>query len=465
MTRPHESRSTINRAATLFFFYLVLSFYDIMIDMIRQAQKVRIYPTDQQKQQLAGAMGCCRWWWNYALNKSIETYKETGKGLSRSGLNALLPNLKKEHEWLKTEVYSQSLQQTSLNLSRAFINFFEKRARFPRFKSKHGKQSVGFPQSVKIEDDWIKLPKIGLVKAVFDRRYAGKIKTVTISFDSTERYFASIIYEVEACFISRNESKILGIDLGVKDFAIVNDGSKTSKYANPRHIKKHEKNLARKQKKLARKQLGSKSRQKAKKLVAKIHARLSNSRQDFLHKLSRKLTDESKVVVVENLTSAILQGEETSPNLALNVRGLVRNHKLAKAISDCGWGMFVNFLSYKLEREGKKFIEIDRYFPSSHICPDCLTQQPKMDLSVREWTCINKACSKTHCRDEAASRNIRAEGIRILQVASPEFIFGVYDDRKADGIAVSASRGSIRPDRGRKPKVRQHPAKLETLTF
>ena len=116
--------------------------------MIRQTQKVRIYPTDEQKQQLAGAMGCCRFWWNYALNKSIETYKETGKGLSRYGLNALLPNLKKEHEWLKTEVYSQSLQQTSLNLSRAFINFFEKRAKFPQFKSKQRKQSVGFPHLI-----------------------------------------------------------------------------------------------------------------------------------------------------------------------------------------------------------------------------------------------------------------------------------------------------------------------------
>lgn len=399
--------------------------------MIRQAQKIRIYPTNEQKQQLAGAMGCCRWWWNFALNKSIETYKETGKGLSRSALNALLPNLKKEYEWLKTEVYSQSLQQTSLNLSRAFINFFERRAKFPRFKSKHRKQSVGFPQSVRIEGDYIYLPKIKLVKAVFDRRYYGTIKTVTVTKDSSDRYFASIIYEVEACFISGNGNKIQGVDLGIKDFAIVHDGTKTSKYANPRHIKKHEKNLARKQQKLSRKQLGSNTRKKAKLFVAKVHARISNSRQDFLHKLSRKLTEESKVIVVENL----------------NVKGLVRNHKLAKAISDCGWGMFVNFLSYKLEREGKKLVEIDRFFPSSHICPDCLTQQPKMDLSVREWTCINSVCNLHHDRDEAASRNIRAEGIRMLQ---------------ADGIAVSASEGSVSQRRGRKTKVMQHPAKLET---
>ncbi|MGL5795201.1 MAG: RNA-guided endonuclease InsQ/TnpB family protein, partial [Waterburya sp.] len=221
----------------------------MMIGMIRQAQKVRIYPTDEQKQQLAGAMGCCRWWWNFALNKSIETYKETGKSLSRAGLNALLPSLKEENEWLKTEVYSQSLQQTSLNLSRAFINFFEKRARFPKYKFKHGKQSVGFPQSVTTEGDSIKLPKIGLVKAVFDRRYEGTIKTVTITKDSSDRYFASLLYELEACFISGNGDRIIGLDLGIKDFCIAHDGTKTSKYANPRHFKKHEKNLARKQQK------------------------------------------------------------------------------------------------------------------------------------------------------------------------------------------------------------------------
>ena len=392
-------------------------------------------------------MGCCRWWWNFALNKSIETYKETGKGLSRAGLNALLPNLKKENEWLKTEVYSQSLQQASLNLSRAFINFFEKRARFPRFKSKHGKQSVGFPQSVRIEGDYIYLPKIKLVKAVFDRRYHGNIKTVTVTKDSSDRYFASVLYELEACFISGNGNKIIGLDLGIKDFCIAHDGTKTSKYANPRHFKKHEKNLARKQQKLARKQKDSKARQKAKKLVAKVHARISNARQDFLHKLSRKLSNESKVIVVENL----------------NVKGMVRNHKLASSILDVGWGMFVNFLNYKLEREDKRLVEIDRWFPSSHICPDCLTQTPigfadstflrngrtlqRSELSVREWTCLNQSCGKTHDRDEAASRNIRAEGIRII---------------KAEGTPASASGGSVRPDRGRKTKVRQHPAKLET---
>ena len=419
-----------------------------MVNMIRVAQKIRLYPTIDQQQQLARAMGCCRFWWNHALNICNQTYKETGKGISRSGLNAVLPKLKKEYEWLKTDVYSQSLQQTTLNLSRAFINFFEKRARYPKFKSKHRKQSVGFPQHTSIEGDYLKLPKIGSINAVFDRRYAGKIKTITISKDSSDRYFASIIYEVEACFISGTGNKIIGLDLGIKDLIIAHDGSKTSKYNNPRHFKKHEKNLKRKQQKLARKQKGSKTRAKAKKLVAKIYARITNARQDYLHKLSRKLTNESKVIVVEDLN---IKGQRVSADRRLTttreLRSRVRNHKLAKHIFDCGWGTLVNFLDYKLERENKRLVEIDRWFPSSHICPDCLTQQPKMDLSIREWICINKACSVKHDRDEAASKNIRAEGIRII---------------KAEGTPASASGGSIRQDRGRKTKVMQHPAKLET---
>ncbi len=399
--------------------------------MIRQVQKIRIYPTEKQQQQLAKAMGCCRFWWNYALNQTIKTYKETGKSLSRSALNALLPNLKQEFTWLKTDVYSQSLQQTSLNLSYAFINFFQKRARFPRFKSKHRKQSVGFPQSVKVDGDYIKIPKIGLVKAVFDRRYVGKIKTVTVTKDSCNHYFASIIYELEACFLNGKGDKILGIDLGIKDFAIVNDGIKTSKYNNPKHFEKHYKNLVRKQKKLSRKKLGSNSRNKAKKLVAKVYARISNSRQDYLHKLSRKLTNDSQVIVVENL----------------NVKGMVRNHKLAQAISDCGWGMFVNFLSYKLEREDKNLIEIDRWFASSKICSNCLYQMDKMPLDVREWTCPN--CQTKHDRDENAAKNIRAEGIRILQ---------------SEGTPDSASRGSVRPNLGLLTKALVLPMSLETLS-
>ena len=188
------------------------------------------------------------------------------------------------------------------------------------------------------------------------------------------------------------------IDLGLKDFCITWNGEKTYSYANPKHLKKHEKNLSRKQAKLARKEKGSKSREKAIILVARVNERISNARQDFLHKLSRKIVNENQVVVVENL----------------NVKGMIRNHNLAKAISDVGWGMFVNFVDYKLQQKGGLLVEIDRWFPSSKTCSNCLYQMSEMPLEIREWTC--PSCGTHHDRDENASKNIRAEGIRQLSV-------------------------------------------------
>jgi putative transposase len=392
--------------------------------------QVRLYPSKEQEIQLAQTFGCARWWWNYALNKSIETYKETGKGLSRVALNAFLPALKKEKdtEWL-ADCYSQVLQATTLNLTTAYKNFFEKRAGFPKFKSKHGKQSIQYPQNVKIVDGNVKLPgNIGIVKAKIHRLIEGKIKTVTVSKTPSGKYLASILTEVEGEHPSTTDGKIYGIDLGLKHFAVVTDGEKVSQYDNPRHIAKHEKNLKRKQQKLARKQKGSNSRNKYRKVVAKVYERVSNSRQDFLHKLSYKLVSDSQAVIVENLY----------------VKGMVRNHKLAKAISDCGWGMFTNFLAYKLERKGGKLVEIDRFFPSSKLCSHCFYQVSEMPLDVREWTCPH--CGTHHDRDGNAATNIRAEGIRML---------------KAEGSAVSAVGGEVRPRLGRKSKLRHSPVITE----
>jgi len=291
---------------------------------MHKAIKVRLYPNDKQAQKLSQVIGSARWWYNFALNLCNETYKATGKGLNQIALNKYLPKLKKAEEtsWLN-DCYSQVLQSATLNLTKAFRNFFEGRTKYPRFKSYHGKQSCQYPQNVSIKDGCLKIPQLGLVKASIHRIFDGKIKTVTVSKTPTGKYFASILFETEQDFPEVTiTSKICGIDLGIKDFAIVNDGEKTSKYANPKHLKKHEKNLARKQKKLARKQKGSKNREKARKLVAKVHERTSNTRHDFLHKLSRKIVNNNQVVVVEKL----------------NIKGMVRNHCLAKAISDVGWG-------------------------------------------------------------------------------------------------------------------------------
>lgn len=393
---------------------------------MHRAIKVRIYPNKTQAEKLSQVMGCCRWWHNYALNLCIETYKVTGKGVSQIALNKYLPKLKKEEgtEWLG-DCYSQCLQSATLHLVTAFKNFFEGRAKYPRFKSYQGKQSCQYPQNVKIVDGCLKIPQLGLVKATIHRIFEGEIKTVTVSKTPTGKYFASILFDTKQELPQVTiTGKICGIDLGIKDFAIVHDGEKTSKYANPRHLKKHEKNLARKQQKLARKKKGSKNREKARKLVAKVHERTSNARQDFLHKLSRKIVNNNQVVVVEQL----------------NILGMVRNHCLAKAISDVGWGTFINFLDYKLKQKGGLLVEIDRWFPSSKTCSHCHYQVSEMPLDLREWTCPH--CGSHHDRDENASKNIRAEGIRKIQT---------------DGTAVSASGGTVRPKGGRKSVLRHEP--------
>lgn len=398
--------------------------------MLHQAVQVRIYPTKEQQTQLAQTFGCARWWWNYAMNKSIEAYQETGKGLGRSALNALLPDLKKAEEtaWL-ADCYSQILQATTLNLTTAYKNFFDKRAGFPKFKSKHGKQSIQYPQNVKIVDGNVKLPgNIGIVKAKIHRLIEGKIKTVTISQTPSGKYLASILTEVEGEHPTTTEGKIYGIDLGLKHFAVVTEGKKVSKYDNPKHLAKHDKNLKRQQQKLARKQKASNSRYKYRKVVAKVYERISNSRQDFLHKLSYKLVSDSLVVIVENL----------------HVKGMVRNHNLAKAISDVGWGTFTNFLAYKLKRKGAKLVEIDRWFPSSKLCSNCFHQVSEMPLDVREWTFPH--CGTHHDREGNAAINIRAEGIRML---------------KAEGSAVSAVGGEVRPKLGRKSHLRHSPLSTE----
>jgi putative transposase len=409
--------------------------------VLHKVVQVRLYPSQEQQIQLAQAFGCARWWWNYALNKSIETYKETGKGLTRAALNAFLPTLKKAEDtiWL-ADCYSQVLQATTLNLTTAYKNFFEKRAGFPKFKSRHGKQSIQYPQNVKIVDGNVKLPgNIGILKAKIHRLIEGKIKTVTVSKIPSGKYFASILTEVEGVSTPLNtseklaitEGKIYGIDLGLKHFAVVTDGEKISKYDNPKHLAKYEKNLKRKQKKLARKQKGSNSRNRYRKVVAKVYERVSNSRQDFLHKLSYKLVSDSQAVIVENL----------------HVKGMVRNHKLAKSISDAGWGTFTNFLAYKLERKGGELIEIDRWFPSSKLCSNCFYQVSEMPLDVREWTCPH--CGTHHDRDGNAAINIRAEGIRMI---------------KAEGSAVSAVGGEVSPKLGRKSRFGHSPVITEADT-
>ena len=306
--------------------------------------KVRLYPNRQQQQALTQAFGNCRWLWNYCLNLLNQTYQDTGKGLSGYQIKKHIPKLKKEYEWLKL-TYSQCLQQVCLNLGVAFNNFFERRAKYPRFKSKHSKQSIQYPQNVKRINECLKLPMIGEVKAIFHREIEGKIKTVTVSRNKSGQYFASILSEDGKDKPQlETKGKAIGIDLGLTHFAITSEGIK---FDNPKWIDKHQVNLKIKQQQLSRKQKGSKSRDKSRLKVAKVHNKIANCRSDFHHKLSRRIVNDNQVICVENLA----------------VVNMVKNHKLAKTISQVGWGKFCTMLKYKSEQEGKVYQEVDRFFP------------------------------------------------------------------------------------------------------
>ena len=362
-----------------------------------KAYKYRIYPTSEQETLLAKSFGCARWFWNYALNLCHETYKNTGKSLSRGYIQGLLPALKQEYEWLK-DPYSQCLQVVALNLSTAYKNFFDKRASLPNFKSKHSRQSISYPQSVKFDGDKIYLPKIDWVDCRRHRDFEGSIKTVTVSRNPDGKYFVSVLVDDgKANPEPIPVDKAIGIDVGLTHFAITSDGSK---FGNPKFFVKRQRNLKKKQQKLARKKKGSQNRKKAILAVAKVHAKIARCREDFLHKLSRKIVNENQVIAVENL----------------NIKGMVRNHNLAKAISDVGWGMFCTMLKYKAESEGKTYIEIDRWFPSSKTCHVCLNRVDHLNLDVRAWTC--KRCGTHHDRDVNAAINIRNEALRILALGT-----------------------------------------------
>ena len=368
-----------------------------------KAYKYRIYPTSEQETLLAKSFGCARWFWNYALNLCQETYKNTGKGLTRGYIQGLLPALKKEYEWL-SEPYSQCLQVVALNLSTAYKNFFDKRAMLPKFKSKHGRQSISYPQNVKFDGDKINLPKIGLVHCQRHRDFEGAIKTVTVSRNPDGKHFVSVLVDDgKANPELVPVDKAIGIDVGLTHFAITSDGSK---FDNPRFFIKHQHNLKRKQQKLSKKKKGSQNRKKARLAVAKVHSKIARCREDFLHKLSRKIVNENKVIAVENL----------------NIKGMVKNHNLAKAISDVGWGMFCTMLKYKAEREGRQYVEIDRWFPSSKTCHVCLNRVDNLSLDVRAWTC--KHCGTHHDRDVNAAINIRNEALRIISLGTSESACG-----------------------------------------
>lgn len=386
------------------------------------ATKIRLYPTTAQCNALARQFGCARWVFNWGLDLSRRTYLETGKGLTYNALATKLPKLKKEHEWL-AEADSQALQQALQNLAAAYEAFFKGRARYPRFRSKHGKQSFAYPQRVKIaerrENGWglLNLPKVGPVRANIHREPAGRLKTVTVSLDAAGRYWAAILTDDGAPLPPVSADGLaLGIDVGLTHFAVTSAGRKV---ANKRFIKRAAANLRRKQKALSRKQKGSKSRQKARLQVARAHERVRRARVDFLHKLSRQLVNENQVIAVEDL----------------NVKGMMRNRSLAKAIGDVGWSIFIGFVAYKAERDGKAFVKCHRFFPSSKTCNPCGHVTESLPLDIRNWTC--QRCGSENDRDINAALNIRDEGLRILTEGHPATAGGGRVRRKPPAADAS----------------------------
>lgn len=367
------------------------------------ALKVRLYPNKEQQIALIKNFGCGRFVWNFYLNKTNTQYQETGKGMSYCDMAKDLTQLKRHENflWLK-EASSSALQQSLKNLEAAFKNFFEHRAGFPKFKSKHRKQSLRYPAGCSVKKNGIQLPKLGVVKAVISKELIGSLKSVTVSKDSTDKYFAAILLEVEdnptvkEGFRERQPNgKISGIDLGLNSLVTVFDGETIYKVDPIKPTRKYAKRLRRRQQSLSRKKIGSNNRKKQVKRVAKVHQKIANTRQDFLHKLSRKLVDENQVVVVEDLC----------------VKGLARTN-LAKSVLDAGFGILVNFLGYKLNRVGGILVEVDRFFPSTKLCNYCKFKHDSLTLKDREWTCPK--CGTLHDRDGNATKNIREEGIRIL---------------------------------------------------
>jgi len=356
---------------------------------INKAFKFRIYPNSQQKQFLAQSFGCARFVYNHFLRQRIDYYAANARGLTYHNNALALTQLKKEpeFEWLN-DINSQSLQGALRNLDTAYSNFFNKRAEFPKFKKKSNKQSFGVPQHFSIHDNMLDIPKCKGIKIRLHRDIEGTMKSVTVSRTPSGKYFASILCELEIPepVFTGNE---IGIDYGIKAFITTSDGEIIE---SPNYLRKSELKLKRLSRRLSRKQPSAKNRYKAQKLLARQHEKVSNQRQDFLHKTSKQLVSDNQAIYIESLA----------------IKNMIQNHCLAKSISDSGWNTFVNMLKYKGQWYGCRIIEIDRWFPSSKRCHVCGYINDNLTLKDRNWLCPE--CNTNHDRDINASINILTFG-------------------------------------------------------
>lgn len=360
--------------------------------IINKTYSFRIYPSDKQKELLAQHFGCCRFIYNHFLHRRIDFYTENKdkekQSLTYHDTAGMLTKLKRlpEYVWLNA-VNSQSLQQSLRRLDTAYNNFFNKRADFPKFKSKRAKHSFLIPQhfSINFEACMLFIPKIESIKIILHRKIEGDMKSVNISKTPSGKYFASILCEIEKSVTSKKKGNQIGIDLGIKSFLVSSNGEKIN---HPQYFRNSENKLAKIQRRLSRKKKESNRRNKIRIKVARIHEKISNQRKDFLHKLSHRLVSENQAIFAEDL----------------NVKGIMTNRRLAKSVSESGWSEFVRQLKYKSDWNGVSFVQINRFFPSSKRCNSCGWINEFLSLKDREWTC--QRCSQVVDRDCNAAQNI-----------------------------------------------------------
>lgn len=378
---------------------------------VRRAYRLRFYPDQQQEKLLAQTFGCVRFVYNSILRYRTDVYYQAKEKVNYVGANARLTTIKQLPEFaFLNEVSSVPLQQCLRNQQAAFKNFFEGRAKYPAFKTKRSRQSAEFTyRAFSYRNGELKLAKCD---KPLDIRWSQILpsdpSTVTVSKDTAGRYFVSCLCEFEPTLLPVTDKKV-GVDVGIKDLFVTSDGFKSG---NPRHTEKYAAKLAKYQRRLAKKKLGSKNRLKAKRKVARIHAKISDCRMDNLHKMSRRLVNENQVICVEDLA----------------VKNMVKNPKLAKHIADAAWGEFTRQLSYKSDWAGRTYVEIDRWYPSSKRMSCCGFVLDKLSLSDRTVTCPE--CGTVHDRDKNAATNILAVGLAVLA-------FG--ENASGDSISVLSS--------------------------